>query len=169
VAFPDFEEFIASLNAHRVRYLIVGAYAVGFHARPRATKDLDVLVERTVGNARRTRACLVDFLGSEAPNITEEKLLDPRTLIVLGVAPVRIDVLTSIDGLPSFAAAWRRRAKGSYGSVPAAFLALEDLMAAKRAAGRPQDLADLHLLRRVVARRAQRVTSARRAPSKRRR
>jgi hypothetical protein len=52
VTFPDFEEFIACLNAHRVRYLIVGGYAVGFHARPRATKDLDVLVDRSAANAR---------------------------------------------------------------------------------------------------------------------
>ena len=63
MTFPDFEEFIASLNAHRVRYLIVGGYAVGFHARPRATKDIDVLVDRTRANARRTRACLIELLG----------------------------------------------------------------------------------------------------------
>jgi len=112
VTFRDFEEFIALLNAHRVRYLIVGGYAVGFHARPRATKDIDVLVDRTAANARRTRAAVVEFLGSDAPNITERKLLDPRTLIVLGVAPVRIDILTSIAGITSFPAAWRRRAVG---------------------------------------------------------
>ena len=113
--FPDFEEFIASLNAHRVRYLIVGAYAVGFHARPRATKDIGVLVDRTPVNAQRVRACLVAFLGGPAPNITLAKLENPRTLIVLGVPPIRIDVLTSIEGVPSFAAAWKRRAAGRYG------------------------------------------------------
>lgn len=151
--FPDFEEFIASLNAHRVRYLIVGAYAVGFHARPRATKDIDVLVDRTATNARRLRRCLVEFLGAPAPNITEAKLQDPRTLIVLGVPPVRIDVLTGIDGVPSFAAAWKRRAEGRYGATTAHFLSLADLMAAKAATGRPQDLADLDVLERVAARR----------------
>lgn len=114
--FPDFEEFIASLNEHRVRYLIVGAYALGYHARPRATKDIDVLVDRSPANARRVRACLTSFLGAPAPNITEVRLRDPRTLIVLGVPPVRIDVLTSIDGVPSFAAAWKRRAEGHYGA-----------------------------------------------------
>ena len=76
--FPDFEEFIASLNDHRVRYLIVGAYALGFHARPRATKDIDVLVDRTPANARRVRACLTSFLGTPAPNITEARLQDPH-------------------------------------------------------------------------------------------
>lgn len=150
--FPDFEEFIASLNAHRVRYLIVGAYAVGFHARPRATKDIDVLVDRTPANARRVVATLRDFLGASAPNITEAKLRDPRTLIVLGVPPVRIDVLTSIDGVLSFAAAWKRRAEGRYGATPTYFLSLSDLIAAKAATGRPQDLADLDVLQRVAAR-----------------
>jgi hypothetical protein len=152
VEFPDFEEFIASLNAHRVRYLIVGAYAVGFHARPRATKDIDVLVDRTPANARRVRVCLVSFLGGPAPNITLAKLQNPRTLIVLGVPPVRIDILTSIEGVPSFSAAWNRRAAGHYGATRAHFLSLNDLMAAKAATGRPQDLADLDVLERMVAR-----------------
>jgi hypothetical protein len=156
VTFPDFEEFIASLNARRVRYLIVGGYAVGFHARPRATKDIDVLLDRTAANAVRARDAITDFLKAEAPNITKAKLLDPRTLIVLGVAPVRIDVLTSIDGVPSFAAAWRRRARGTYGATPAMFISLVDLVASKRAAGRPQDLADVDVLERARARRGRR-------------
>ncbi len=74
--FPDFEEFIASLNAHRVRYLFVGAYAVGFHARPRATKDIDVLVDRTATNARQLRACLLEFLGAPGPNITTLEVIE---------------------------------------------------------------------------------------------
>jgi hypothetical protein len=73
--------------------------AVGFHARPRATKDLDVLVDRTAANARRTRDCLLAFLGAPAPNITIARLMNPRTLIVLGVAPVRIDILVDLDVL----------------------------------------------------------------------
>lgn len=156
MTFRDFEEFIASLNAGRVRCLIVGGYAVGFHARPRATKNLDILVDRTLANARRTRAAVVRFLGAEAPNITVEKLMDPRTLIVLGVAPVRIDILTSIAGVRSFAAAWKRRVVGMYGSTPTQFLSLEDLLASKAAAGRPRDLADVDVLERAARRRGQR-------------
>jgi hypothetical protein len=156
VTFLDFEEFIASLNDHRVRYLIVGGYAVGFHAKPRATKDLDVLVDRTRANATRVRRALVAFLGGVAPNVTEAKLTNPRTLIVLGVAPVRIDVLTSIDGVPSFAAAWKRRVEGTYGATRAAFISIDDLMASKVAAGRLQDLADVDVLKRAKKRRGQR-------------
>lgn len=152
VIFPDFEEFIVSLNAHRVRYLIVGGYAVGFHARPRATKEIDILVDRSAANARRTRTAIIDFIGSEAPNISESKLTNPRTLIVLGVDPVRIDLLTSIDGVPSFAAAWKRRVDGLYGAAPAHYIAVEDLIASKRAASRPQDLADIDVLTRAAKR-----------------
>lgn len=150
MTFPDFEEFIALLNEHRVRYLIVGGYAVGFHARPRATKDIDILIDLSMANARRARAAIVHFLGADAPTITEEKLTNPRTLIVLGVEPIRIDILTTIDGLGSFAAAWKRRAKGTYGKASANYIALEDLIAAKMASGRPQDLADVDVLQRVV-------------------
>lgn len=153
LTFRDFEEFFASLNARRVRYLIVGGYAVGFHARPRATKDVDVLVDRTAANARRVREAIVDFLGAEAPNISEAKLQDPRTLLVLGVPPIRIDVLTHIEGVASFAVAWKRRVEGRYGETPTHFISIEDLLASKLAVGRPQDLADASVLQRALARR----------------
>jgi hypothetical protein len=65
LTFRDFEEFIASLNANRVRYLIVGGYAVAFHARPRATKDIDVLVDRSSANAKRVHAALQAFFGTK--------------------------------------------------------------------------------------------------------
>jgi hypothetical protein len=145
VVFPDFEEFIACLNAERVRFMVVGAYAVGFHGHPRATKDLDVLVEPERENARRVLRALATFLGTSR-GITEIKLTNPRTLIVLGVAPIRIDILTSIDGILSFDAAYRRRARGSLGEVGASYLGLSDLLKAKRASGRLQDLADVAAL-----------------------
>ncbi len=135
-----------------MRYLIVGGYAVGFHARPRATKDIDILVDISAANARRARAAVIEFLGSDAPNITEAKLQNPRTLIVLGVEPVRIDILTTIDGLESFSGAWKRRARGKYGKVQANYIASDDLIAAKKASARPQDLADVDVLLRFLKR-----------------
>lgn len=149
MTFPDFEEFFASLNAHRVRFLVVGGYAVGFHARPRATKEVDVLIDRTLPNARRTLAALTAFLGSAPGNLTAVKLTNPRALLVLGVAPVRIDVLTSIDGVGSFASLWARRVRASYARAAVNFISRSDLIAAKRAAGRPQDLADVAALERA--------------------
>ena len=164
LTFPDFEEFIASLNAQRVRYLVVGGYAVGFHARPRATKDIDILVDGTVANARRIRSALRAFLGADPAGITVARLTNPRTVIVLGVAPVRIDILTSIDGVPSFAEAWKRRVVGAYGAVRTQYLGLDDLIASKAAAGRLQDLADVEVLKRAGLRRAR---ARSRKPSKR--
>ncbi|MEJ7728614.1 MAG: hypothetical protein WKG00_05315 [Polyangiaceae bacterium] len=153
MTFPDFEEFFASLNAHRVRFLVVGGYAVGFHARPRATKDVDVLVDRTLSNARRTLLAISSFLGSAPANLTAEKLTSPRAMLVLGVAPVRIDILTSIDGVGTFASLWRRRVPARYGGTAVCFISRTDLIDSKRAAGRPQDLADVVALERAGRRR----------------
>lgn len=148
--FPDFVEFIASLNARRVRYLIVGGYAVAFHARPRATKDIDVLIDRSAPNARRARTAIIEFLGAEAPEITIAKLTNPRTVLVLGRSPVRIDVLTELEGLP-FRAAWGRRVEATFGPERAPYIGLEDLVHVKELAGRAVDLEDVRILRRVQA------------------
>lgn len=87
----DYEEFIAALNAHGVRYLLAGAHAVAFHARPRATKDLDILIEPTVANARHALAALRDFFGGADLGYMVEDLTAPEWIIQIGVAPVRID------------------------------------------------------------------------------
>jgi len=144
--FPDFVEFIASLNAHKVRFLVVGGYAVAFHARPRVTKDVDVLVDPGAANARRARQAIVEFLGGVAPEITEAKLRNPRTVLVLGRSPVRIDVLTSLEGL-SFRQAWARRVQATFGPEPASYIRVKEL------AGRPVDLEDVRVLTRVLRRR----------------
>lgn len=149
--FPDFVEFIASLNAHRVRYLVIGGYAVAFHARPRATKDVDVWIDRTLANAKRAQRAIVEFLGESPSAIAVEKLLDRRTVLVLGRSPVRIDVLTGLEGL-SFAHAWKGRVEGTFGGERAAYLGIEDLIAAKETAGRPVDLEDVRVLRRALER-----------------
>jgi predicted nucleotidyltransferase len=146
--FPDFVEFIASLNARGVRFLIVGGYAVAFHARPRATKDIDVLIDRSPANARRARVAIVEFLGGEAPEITVEKLTSPRTVLVLGRSPVRIDILTDLEGL-GFRAAWSRRVEATFGSERAFYIGLEDLVRVKEIAGRAVDLEDVRVLRRT--------------------
>ncbi len=146
--FPDYEEFIAALNEHRVKYLIVGAHAVAYHGRPRATKDFDVLIDPTPGNARRTLAALKTFLGVET-DYTVEDLLDPDIVIQLGVAPVRIDLLFEIKGCPDFTAVWKKRIDAHFGTVPAYYLGFDDLIAAKEAAGRLQDRADVRSLKRL--------------------
>ncbi len=147
--FRDYEEFIAALNAHGARYLVVGAHAVAFHARPRATKDLDILLEATPKNARRVLAALRDFFCGAELGYTVEDLTDPRWIIQLGVAPVRIDLLARIAGLADFAKAWRNRVDARFGAVETHYIGLDDLLRAKAASGRAQDRADRLVLERA--------------------
>lgn len=112
MASRDYEEFIAALNGHGVRYLIVGAHAVAFHARPRATRDLDILLDPAPATARRALGALRDFFGGADLGYTVADLTDPRWIIQLGVAPVRIDLLSQLPGVQ------RSRRHGRTGSKP---------------------------------------------------
>lgn len=149
----DYEEFLESLNARGVRYLIVGAHAVAFHARPRATKDLDLLVEPEAENAEKTLAAIRDFLGSDL-GLSVEDLTDPETIVQLGIAPSRIDILARLDSESDFHAVWESRTEGRYSDVPTQYLALDDLIREKEGTGRDQDSADLAALRKARERRS---------------
>ncbi len=140
----DFEELFASLNAHRVKVLVAGAYAVAFHARPRFTKDLDLFVEPTPQNATRLLAALADF-GFGSVGLTVEDFSSPGRVVQLGYPPNRVDLMTSIDGV-DFAAAWQGRVAGRYGTAEVFYLGKNELIRNKTAAGRPQDHLDLAAL-----------------------
>lgn len=137
----DWHEFLCALIDRRVKFVVIGGMAVAAHAEPRFTKDLDVLVEATVANGRRLRAALADFgFGAVAPEPSE--LAKPGPGWMLGRTPLRIDILTKISGV-TFRRAWQNRVFAQLDQrrrVP--ILSRSDLIAAKRAAGRPQDLAD---------------------------
>lgn len=140
----DFEELFAFFHARNVRAVIVGAYALAFHAKPRYTKDIDIFVEATPGNV----ACLLDALadfGFGDVGLSESDFIPAGQVIQLGVAPNRIDLLTVIDGV-SFDEAWAGRASGHYGTQPVFYLGREELIRNKRASARAQDLADLETL-----------------------
>lgn len=100
----DYEEFIDALNRHRVRYLIVGAHAVAHHARPRATKDLDLFVEPTEANARRVLAAMRDFFDGSDTDYSPADIADPDWIIQLGVAPIRNRYPVPSRRLPEFPA-----------------------------------------------------------------
>jgi hypothetical protein len=143
--FPDFKDLLSALNAHRVRYLIVGGYAVGFHAQPRATRDLDILIGADAENGRAVYAALAQF-GAPLQGLTPNDLVEPGSFFRMGSPPVMVDILPRISGV-DFEVAWRRRVNVPIDdalSVP--FISREDLLAAKLAAGRPQDLADVAAL-----------------------
>jgi len=145
----DFEELFALFNRYRVRYCIVGAYAVAFHSRPRYTKDLDIFVEPNLRNARRILKALEAF-GFGKLALSAEDFSKRNQVIQLGYEPLRIDLLTSIPGV-GFEPVWKHRVKGYYGGQSVSFISLADLIKNKRAAKRRQDLADLQLLEQVQA------------------
>ncbi len=141
---PEFSEFIASCAAREVRYLIVGGYALAAHGHPRFTKDLEVWVWMEPANAARLVAALEDF-GFGSLGLTPDDFSAPGTVIQLGYAPKRIDLLTSADGL-DFESSWDRRVEIDVGGQPIAFVSAADLIANKQAVGRLQDLADVEVL-----------------------
>ena len=140
----DFEEFFALLNEHEVRYLIVGGYAFAIHARPRFTDDLDIFLWVEEENARRALEALKAFGFGDLP-LSLSDFLKPNQIIQIGHPPLRIDLLTSIEGV-QFEDAWERRVTATYGSETVYFISREDLIRNKQAAGRKQDLSDLEYL-----------------------
>ena len=140
----DFREFVASLNASGVRYLVVGGYAVALHGHPRYTKDIDVWLEATPDNAARVVEALEAF-GFGSLGLTQSNFLAPDQVIQLGFPPNRIDLLTSLSGV-EFAACYPARVQVDIDGLLVDFIDLENLKENKRAVGRSQDLADLENL-----------------------
>ena len=141
---PDFKDLLSALCAEAAEFIIVGAHAVMFYTVPRYTKDLDVWVRPTRQNAERVHRALRAF-GAPVVDLTVEDLAAPGTIFQIGVAPSRIDILTSIDAV-SFEDAWQRRVPSTYGGVAISLLSMDDLLTNKRAAGRRQDLLDIERL-----------------------
>ena len=145
--FPrDFSEFVESLNVNDVRYLVVGGYAVAFHGHPRYTKDLDIWIARDAENAKRLVRALQDFgfgsIGFQIADFTEAD-----QIIQLGEPPLRIDLLTTVEGL-DFEACYPSAKRVEIEGIQVTFIDLENLKKNKRAVGRAQDLADLENLRK---------------------
>ncbi len=140
----DFRDLLNLLNEAKVRYLVVGAYAVIEHTEPRYTKDLDVWISSDRENAERTYAALKAF-GAPLSNISVDDFTDPDTVYHMGRPPARVDVLMGLKGL-EFEASWKNRITSAYGEVPTQFLSSQDLIVNKRLVGRPQDLMDVESL-----------------------
>jgi len=141
---PDFKDLLAGFNARGVEYLVVGAHALAAHGHVRATKDLDVWVRPEQENATRVLQALAAF-GAPLQDLTEADLASPGLVFQIGVPPIRIDVLTSIDGV-TFDEAWPDRLEARLGELPVFVLSRHHLIANKKASGRLQDLADLERL-----------------------
>lgn len=148
---PDFRDLLAEFARFGVEYALIGGYAVGYHGKPRATKDLDLLVSGQEENLARVAAALTAF-GAPANVIRSVRTLAENEIVHFGVPPVRVDVLRFADGIDAEAAI-RRAERVDLDGLEIRLIALPDLIANKRAAARPQDLADAALLERVQSRR----------------
>ncbi len=142
----DFKELLQCFAKHRVRYLVVGGYAVIHYAQPRYTKDLDLWLEPSVSNARKVAQVFREF-GIPLIEITEADLAQPSTQFMLGRAPVMFDFLTSIPPL-EFTLCWKRRKRVRHDFGGVNYLSFVDLRTAKVHANRPQDLMDIEELDR---------------------
>lgn len=138
---PDFLDLLRAFTVADVRYLVVGAYALALHGRPRATGDLDIWVDATPDNARRVLQALAQF-GAPTRDISQADFERPGVTYQIGLPPVRIDILTELTGL-TFAEAWPERMRRPFGSIDVDFIGRDAFVRNKRATGRPRDLVDI--------------------------
>jgi hypothetical protein len=147
----DLKELLVCLNQHRVRYVIVGGYAVMKYTEPRYTKDVDLLIEASVTNSKRVVAALTAF-GAPVSNLSPTEFAAEGTMYFMGVAPMRVDILTRVKGA-RFVNIYRTSEKGDLFGAKVRFISRANLIKTKKAAGRPQDLLDLANLTRHTTRR----------------
>jgi len=140
----DYEDILKLFNKNKVRYCVIGAYAVAFYARPRYTKDMDILVEPDIENGKRIIKALSDF-GFESLNLSPEDFIKKGRIIQLGYEPVRIDIITSIPRA-DFKKLWKNKKRAKYGNEKVFFIGLRDLIKIKKISGRSQDEIDIKIL-----------------------
>ena len=145
----DHRELLLAFNAHSVRYLLVGGYALGVYAEPRATGDLDLFVETSEENAERVFAALAQF-GAPLEGISALDFTDPYVGFQVGAPPNQIELIFALSGGISFAEAWQESQAGvTAEGTPVRVLSADHFIRNKLAAGRLQDLADADAVRRA--------------------
>lgn len=140
----DFKEFLNLLRVNQVEYLLIGAYAVGYHGYPRATQDLDIWISATPENAERVVTTLKEF-GFDVPDLSTRLLLKPNSIVRMGNEPMRIEILNWASGV-QFADCYDNRVVDQLDGVEVSLIGFEQLKTNKKASGRLKDLADLENL-----------------------
>ena len=139
--YSDYEELFKILNAYRIKYLLVGAYAVMYYTQPRYTKDIDVWIIPELNDVHEIYKALRTF-GAPLKGIKPEDFSDKHMILQIGVAPVRIDIMMNIPGV-SYKKAWQNKKKIQYGKTKIYLLGKQDLITVKSQTGRPQDKIDV--------------------------
>jgi len=145
--YQDFLELLLAFEKYKVRYVVIGGYAVGIHAEPRYTKDLDILIEPSVLNAKRVLKALGEF-GAPIDNLSVTELATPGLLYIFGVPPLRVDILNRIKGANA-AEIIKRGKRIKIGKTVFKVVALADLIKLKKLAGHKQDKADIEKLTKL--------------------
>lgn len=146
IIFNDFKEFIQLLNKHKVKCLIVGGYAVSMYSRPKSTENIDIFIDSSKKNAAKILKVLDEF-GLANLGITESDLTSKDKIIQMGVSPLRIDLMTSIEGV-DFKTAYKNSKKTTYWGIRnVKFISYNDLITNKKSVGRKKDFEDLEWLR----------------------
>jgi predicted nucleotidyltransferase len=142
----DFQDLLRLFNHHQVQYLIVGGYAVMKYTEPFYTKDMDIWVDPMPENAERAYRALVEF-GAPMADLTVRDLTQPHVVFQFGMAPTRVDVMTTIDAV-TFPEAWKNRVETHLSGIPISIISLQDLIRNKAAASRDTDRLHLKRLRK---------------------
>lgn len=140
----DFKELLSVLEKHEVRYLVIGGYAVMLYSEPRWTKDLDIWIATDAANSNAVFAALREF-GAPLTGLSEKDFAEPGYFYQMGNPPLRVDVMMDIPGV-DFESSWERRNTRMIEGLPIHFISREDLVSAKLAAGRDQDLKDVEAI-----------------------
>lgn len=146
----DFEEFIKLLNYHKVKYVIVGAYALIYYTLPRNTGDIDIFIEASELNAGKILDVLKDF-GFQSMELQKEDFLKPDIVIQLGYPPNRIDIITGVSGI-SFSEVYNNRVEIKMGTEKVWIISANDLLKNKKSTNRAKDKADAELLEKFLQR-----------------
>jgi predicted nucleotidyltransferase len=142
------KNLLSALNARAVRYVVVGSYALAIHAQPRATGDLDVLVDTSPENAQAVFDALAEF-GAPLQGLTPKDFQDPDSIFQIGISPVRVDIIKRISGL-DFETVWISAVPWTIdGQVTSKYISEEHFIQNKLAVGRLQDLADVEAVRQA--------------------
>ncbi len=142
---PDFKELLKIFEKHKIRYLIVGGYAVMKYSEPRFTKDLDVFIATDQENAKSVYLALKEF-GAPLENLSSDDFAHEGYFYQMGRPPLRVDIMMSIPGI-EFDVAWKNREVVELNDLKLFFISRSDLIRAKEASGRPQDKIDIEKLK----------------------